>query len=1093
MQFAPCWFGVGVILFSLAPPTLAFSRGASKSSCQEMTPGHIRAQPQDPEQSHVTLRTSASSYLPGQLVTVTVRSSRDFMGFLLQARSVEGTRTGAKTGVRSTSLGPVLVGGSWVLTPPGTHILRCFTAGDTLTHSDKQLKRNLSFVWKAPDVPMGDVKFYVTVVQSYFVHWAGIESPVVRDGSRSYWSGSNNTGMDGGSSGFLQVDEVTDPPVAQGIRTLNQKGETTSASTTLRPLTTTSSGRPIEKSQETSTEVTHPVLERQVTPRVLNKTLHLMDQVENENITERNDPLTSASSRGVDGTQRFTTGAQLTEVTHPVLDRESSATLTHLEVEHLTNQEGNEKKVNQTLEFLQSLSKSTDTSGFFSGVTEESRSPDVTKGPSTTTIKSTIPALVMNFSTTLGTLGVPRVDEGSALLGSGSPPNLESETSTSGSPSSVTEETGTETGSPVTQTLASSDSLPPTSLSSEDGKAMEGFTTLLPNITGNNSNSLFLNASLSPLAQDGDTERNTSDTSNPILPPVSETSTTRPHLGSQSGTSSTLSTTQASSKMTFPKTQTSLSKLVVPSESPTLQSNSTASLKLLPDQHLSTEEYQNTTSLPQTQLEGGPTERLPHGITHKPKPLTSFLQALSQTIPTTTKSEDDSFQQDQTQTDPPMKVSSTSGTSWFKPHSLTGAPKVYSNGLTTIQSLTTLRTINPPTSMSTFNPTFTMGTEKQFKHLQSGAKINTVNPIFASMPTSSPSSVPVSTHAVTSSSLVHTSSTTPPYPKTPSTQTFSTQTSSPSPNPSTMTNRFKTVPALSALPSASPMPTPPNLPSVQPSPPSYGLNTLTSSTIPSSNSSHFTSTSAPLTTSAISSLTSDVSSSSSSSSFTDALSSPPTSPPSFSAVSSSSPGPSSSSYNSFQSTSPHPEPSPAPRRSPYNTTATTSSRQQLTPGQKLLIQNHITSSDPEPSPRTVVHQNPEPHPNLDTNIRPKLKPKVPNSNPEPNHPSSPSLTPGKEGKYPDIIPRHSSWELGMLLGCSASLGMVLVVGVRYMYRQACGKRTEVTLNDREREYGRGERGLIHVQECGDLVRVRRIRDNSFVLLAEYDILSSPGD
>lgn len=81
----------------------------------------------------------------------------------------------------------------------------------------------------------------------------------------------------------------------------------------------------------------------------------------------------------------------------------------------------------------------------------------------------------------------------------------------------------------------------------------------------------------------------------------------------------------------------------------------------------------------------------------------------------------------------------------------------------------------------------------------------------------------------------------------------------------------------------------------------------------------------------------------------------------------------------------------------------------------------------------------------------------------------------------------------MLLGCSAGLGMVLVVGVRYMYRQACGKRTGVTLNDREREYERGERGLIHVQECGDLVRVRRIRDNSFVLLAEYDILAAPGD
>uniref|UniRef100_A0AAV2KMN9 Reelin domain-containing protein n=1 Tax=Knipowitschia caucasica TaxID=637954 RepID=A0AAV2KMN9_KNICA len=104
-----------------------------------------------------------------------------------------------------------------------------------------------------------------------------------------------------------------------------------------------------------------------------------------------------------------------------------------------------------------------------------------------------------------------------------------------------------------------------------------------------------------------------------------------------------------------------------------------------------------------------------------------------------------------------------------------------------------------------------------------------------------------------------------------------------------------------------------------------------------------------------------------------------------------------------------------------------------------------------------------------------------------------SMRQDRGGKYPDIIPRHSAWELGMLLGCSAGLGMILVVGIKYVHRKACGKRTQVTLHDREREYGRGDRGLIHVQECGDLVRVRRIRENSFVLLAEYDILATPGD
>lgn len=91
------------------------------------------------------------------------------MGFLLQARSVDVTVRGAgvgsrtknrgKDGTQSARIGPILIGGYWILTPPGTQKLHCVSDDDTLTHSDKQLKRNLSFVWKAPDYPMGDFKF----------------------------------------------------------------------------------------------------------------------------------------------------------------------------------------------------------------------------------------------------------------------------------------------------------------------------------------------------------------------------------------------------------------------------------------------------------------------------------------------------------------------------------------------------------------------------------------------------------------------------------------------------------------------------------------------------------------------------------------------------------------------------------------------------------------------------------------------------------------------------------------------------------------------------------------------------------------------
>lgn len=91
------------------------------------------------------------------------------MGFLLQARRVElavgragvdvWTKNGVTKEMRPARLGPILMGGHWTLAPPGTHKLSCVSDDDTLTHSDKQLKRNLSFVWRAPDAPMGDFKF----------------------------------------------------------------------------------------------------------------------------------------------------------------------------------------------------------------------------------------------------------------------------------------------------------------------------------------------------------------------------------------------------------------------------------------------------------------------------------------------------------------------------------------------------------------------------------------------------------------------------------------------------------------------------------------------------------------------------------------------------------------------------------------------------------------------------------------------------------------------------------------------------------------------------------------------------------------------
>ncbi|XP_073512047.1 reelin domain-containing protein 1 [Phyllobates terribilis] len=150
----------------------AFSHGGSLAACLDMKPKHIRALPQNPKKNYVSLYTNRSFYTPGEKVPVTLRSTRDFMGFFLQARRVSNDQ----------------VAGSFVLIPPGSKLLRCFEDGDTVTHSDKSLKRNLSFVWKSPDQPVGDIKFFVSVVQSYFVYWAQIESTVISNNIQNWTS-----------------------------------------------------------------------------------------------------------------------------------------------------------------------------------------------------------------------------------------------------------------------------------------------------------------------------------------------------------------------------------------------------------------------------------------------------------------------------------------------------------------------------------------------------------------------------------------------------------------------------------------------------------------------------------------------------------------------------------------------------------------------------------------------------------------------------------------------------------------------------------------------------------------------------------------
>ncbi|XP_026722758.1 reelin domain-containing protein 1 [Athene cunicularia] len=187
----------------------AFSHGASLSACADMMPRHLRVQLHSPSNNYITVHTNMSFYSPGDRVPVTVRSTRDFMGFLLQARKVSNNE----------------IAGTFVFMPPGSKLLTCFEDGDTVTHSDKSLKRNLSFVWKAPDQPIGDIKFFISIVQSYFVYWAKIESAIVAQ------RGQNKT-LAGSSK---KLDPVTPVP-SQGPADPHRTGPTSPAAATGSPL-----------------------------------------------------------------------------------------------------------------------------------------------------------------------------------------------------------------------------------------------------------------------------------------------------------------------------------------------------------------------------------------------------------------------------------------------------------------------------------------------------------------------------------------------------------------------------------------------------------------------------------------------------------------------------------------------------------------------------------------------------------------------------------------------------------------------------------------------------------------------------------------
>lgn len=97
-------------------------------------------------------------------------------------------------------------------------------------------------------------------------------------------------------------------------------------------------------------------------------------------------------------------------------------------------------------------------------------------------------------------------------------------------------------------------------------------------------------------------------------------------------------------------------------------------------------------------------------------------------------------------------------------------------------------------------------------------------------------------------------------------------------------------------------------------------------------------------------------------------------------------------------------------------------------------------------------------------------------------PAPESAVPGK-GEGSRRGTRLIAAQLGILLVCTAVLGLALAAGLRCLYAQYCHKRTEVSFSEPGSD-------VVTVRENGEMLHFRKIRENSFVLVqAEYNWVS----
>lgn len=134
-----------------------------------MQVSHAKAHPSmDP--SPYTISTDKNTVRVGESLTVTVKGINDtvtFAGFLVQARKDDK------------------ILGKFRVTDDAAKTMNCSGLDDSVTHTGKGQRsqwplQKISFMWQPPENYHGEVKFRLSIVESYRIFWTEIDSAPVK-------------------------------------------------------------------------------------------------------------------------------------------------------------------------------------------------------------------------------------------------------------------------------------------------------------------------------------------------------------------------------------------------------------------------------------------------------------------------------------------------------------------------------------------------------------------------------------------------------------------------------------------------------------------------------------------------------------------------------------------------------------------------------------------------------------------------------------------------------------------------------------------------------------------------------------------------